>query len=167
MFVEPLAGAHKQGQLLKNAIRFGHIEKAEAVIRELEKAAVTPSRKRRILDAWKYIKNNWEAIRALYRETVSCSVEGHVSHVLSARLSSRPMGWSKKGARHMSYVRVSQANGQSVAAQYKLQRQKQNLPVITIEPKILEKQRKKLQKTREVLNNIPILQGPKAISGKP
>ncbi|MDR9786032.1 MAG: hypothetical protein RJR37_05335 [Peptococcaceae bacterium MAG4] len=62
----------------------------------------------------------------------------------------------------MSYVRVSQANGQSVAAQYKLQRQKQNLPVITIEPKILEKQRKKLQKTREVLNNIPILQGPKS-----
>ncbi|MDR9786677.1 MAG: ISLre2 family transposase [Peptococcaceae bacterium MAG4] len=92
-----VGGAHKQGQLLKNAIRFGHIEKAEAVIRELEKAAVTPSRKRRILDAWKYIKNNWEAIRALYRETVSCSVEGHVSHVLSARLSSRPMGWSKKG----------------------------------------------------------------------
>ncbi|MDR9788385.1 MAG: hypothetical protein RJR37_14280 [Peptococcaceae bacterium MAG4] len=63
----------------------------------------------------------------------------------------------------MSYVRVSQANGQSVAAQYKLQRQKQNLPVITIEPKMIRrKTRKKLQKPREVLNNIPILQGPKS-----
>lgn len=159
-----VGGAHKQGRILKNAIRFGHIEKAEAVIQELVKEAVTPSRKQRILDAWKYIKNNWESIKALYREekTVSCSGEGHISHVLSARLSSRPMGWSKNGARHMSYVRVSQANGQSVAAQYKLQRQKQNLPVITIEPKILKKQRKRLQNTREVLNNIPILQGSKS-----
>jgi hypothetical protein len=159
-----VGGAHKQGQILKNAIRFGHSEKAEAVIRELVKEAVTPSRKQRILDAWKYIKNNWEAIRALYREekTVSCSGEGHISHVLSARLSSRPMGWSKDGARHMSYVRVSQANGQSIADQYKHQRQKQNLPVITIEPKILEKQRIRLQNTREVLNNIPILQGAKS-----
>ena len=26
-----------------------------------------------------------------------CSAEGHISHVLSARESSRPMGWSKKG----------------------------------------------------------------------
>ncbi|MDR9786688.1 MAG: UPF0236 family protein [Peptococcaceae bacterium MAG4] len=60
-----VGGAHKQGQLLKNAIRFGHIEKAEAVIRELEKAAVTPSRKRRILDAWKYIKNNWGSDKGL------------------------------------------------------------------------------------------------------
>ena len=25
-----------------------------------------------------------------------CSAEGHISHVLSARESSRPMGWSKK-----------------------------------------------------------------------
>jgi len=62
----------------------------------------------------------------------------------------------------MSYVRVSQANGQSIAEQYKLQRQKQSLPVITIESQTLEKQRQKLQSTREVLNNIPILQGPKS-----
>jgi hypothetical protein len=159
-----VGGAHKQGQILKSAIRFGHIEKAQAVIQELVREAVTSSRKQRIKDAWKYIKNNWEAIMALYREekTVSCSGEGHISHVLSARLSSRPMGWSKDGARHMSYVRVSQANGQSVADQYKIQRQKQNLPVINIEPKILEKQRKGLQNTREVLNNIPILKGSKS-----
>lgn len=158
-----VGGAHKQGQILKNAIRFGHREKAEAVIKELVKGAVNSSRRQKILDAWRYMKNNWEAIRALYREekTVSCSGEGHVSHVLSARLSSRPMGWSKNGAKHMSYVRVCQANGQSVAEQYKLQRQKQDLPVIAIEPKILEKQRRKLENVREVFNNIPILQGPK------
>jgi succinate dehydrogenase/fumarate reductase flavoprotein subunit len=45
--------------------------------------------------------------------------------------------------------------------QYKLQR-RQNLPVITIESKVLEKEHKKLQEAREVLNNIPILQGSKS-----
>lgn len=72
------------------------------------------------------------------------------------------MGWSKEGARHMSYVRVSQANGQSVAQEYRKQRQTQHLPVISIQHEILEKQRKKLQATREVFNNIPILSGPKS-----
>jgi hypothetical protein len=87
-----VGGAQKQGKMLKNAIRFGNYEKAQAVIRELIKEAATPSRKLSILDAWKYIDNNWEAIKALYREekTLSCSAEGHISHVLSARLSSRP-----------------------------------------------------------------------------
>lgn len=158
-----VGGAHKQGQALKNAIRFGNREKAQEVIQGLIKAAGNPTRKQRILDAWKYIKNNWEAIMALYREekTVSCSGEGHISHVLSARLSSRPMGWSKDGARHMAYVQVSRANGQSVAEEYRRQRQMQKLPVISIRHETLESQRKKLQSTREVLNNIPILQGPK------
>jgi len=158
-----VGGAHQQGQILKNAIRFGNLEKARGIIGELINEAVTPNRKKRILDAWKYIKNNWEAILALYREekTVSCSGEGHISHVLSARLSSRPMGWSKNGARHMSNVRVSRANGQSIAAEYRRQRQPQHLPVISIQHEILEKQRKKLHDTREVLNNIPILQGSK------
>ena len=34
-----------------------------------------------------------------------CSAEGHVSHVLSERMSSRPMGWSKRGADRMSRLR--------------------------------------------------------------
>ncbi|BAF60426.1 Uncharacterized protein PTH_2245 [Pelotomaculum thermopropionicum SI] len=159
-----VAGAHnKQGQKLKSAIRFGNCEKARQVIQELIKAAVTPGRKQRILDAWRYIKNNWAAIAALHREekTISCSGESHISHILSARLSSRPMGWSKDGARHMSYIRVARANGQSIAEEYRRQRQFQPLPVIYIQQEKLERERKKLKETREVLDNIPVLQGPK------
>lgn len=158
-----VGGAHKQGQVLKNAIRFGNFEKAQEVIQELIKAAVTPGHKQRILDAWKYIKNNWAAIMALHREekTISCSGEGHISHILSARLSSRPMGWSKDGARHMSYVRVARANGQSIAEEYRRQRQSQPLPIISIQQEKLERERIKLKDTREVLDNIPILHGPK------
>ncbi len=34
------------------------------------------------------------------------SAEGHVSHILSARLSSRPMGWSKTGVDQMARMRA-------------------------------------------------------------
>lgn len=34
------------------------------------------------------------------------STEGHVSHILSERMSSRPMGWSKVGLSKMADIRV-------------------------------------------------------------
>lgn len=54
-----------------------------------------------------YVLNNWEAIQKAYHEedTWGCSAEGHVSYVLSERLSSRPMGWSQRGADRMSKLR--------------------------------------------------------------
>ena len=43
-----------------------------------------------------------------------CSAEGHISHVLSARESSRPMGWSKKGVDRISRLRVLTRNEQKI-----------------------------------------------------
>lgn len=42
---------------------------------------------------------------------IGCSAEGHISHVLSSRLSSRPMGWSLIGADQIARLRVYKANG--------------------------------------------------------
>ena len=39
------------------------------------------------------------------------STEGHISHVLSARMSSRPMGWSRQGADSLSHIRIYWKNG--------------------------------------------------------
>ncbi len=39
-----------------------------------------------------------------------CSAESHVSHILSDRLSSRPMDWSKRGADRMSKLRCYEKN---------------------------------------------------------
>ena len=60
-----------------------------------------------IEDLRKYVLNNWKAAMRTYHDKnhVSCSAEGHVSHILSDRLSSRPMGWSKVGADKMSRIR--------------------------------------------------------------
>jgi hypothetical protein len=66
-----------------------------------------------------YISNMWGAIenrRRYYQEAVGCSAEGHVSHIYSDRMSSRPMSWSEEGANIMAKLRVKKANGESVSA---------------------------------------------------
>ena len=61
-----------------------------------------------------YILNNWGAarIRLLRKEgVIGSSTEGHVSHILSSRMSSRPMGWSRTGAGKMAELRAYYYNG--------------------------------------------------------
>lgn len=59
-----------------------------------------------------YVLGNWAAVRrTLCNKLVNgCSAESHVSHVLSDRLSSRPMGWSQTGADRMSKLRCYERN---------------------------------------------------------
>lgn len=65
-----------------------------------------------IQDLQTFVMGNWSAVmRTLHNKIVTgCSAEGHVSHVLSARLSSRPMGWSQTGADRMSKLRCYERN---------------------------------------------------------
>src|SRR5690606_4323553 len=66
-------------------------------------------------EAGRYILGNWKGIMRQYdADYVGCSAEGHVSHILSSRLSSRPMGWSKVGVDQMTRLRVVVANGGNV-----------------------------------------------------
>ena len=59
-----------------------------------------------------YVIGNWPAIRRTLRNKLvdGCSAESHVSHILSDRLSSRPMGWSQTGADRMSKLRCYERN---------------------------------------------------------
>ena len=58
-----------------------------------------PEREETILDATSYLLSNFEGIH-VYKTDAEArnggATEPHVSHVLSSRLSSRPMGWSSK-----------------------------------------------------------------------
>ena len=44
------------------------------------------------------------------KDNIHCSVEGHISHIFSDRLSSRPLGWSVVGADKMAQLRVCKRN---------------------------------------------------------
>ena len=65
-----------------------------------------------VTDLQTFVLGNWAAVmRTLHNRVISgCSAEGHVSHVLSDRLSSRPMGWSQTGADRMSKLRCYEKN---------------------------------------------------------
>lgn len=65
-----------------------------------------------IQDLQTFVLGNWSAVMRTYHNKIifGCSAESHVSHVLSDRLSSRPMGWSQTGADRMSKLRCYEKN---------------------------------------------------------
>lgn len=84
------------------------------VVEKLHNCATTEQQHKRIDEGRDYILSNWTAakIRLSKRDTIKgCSAEGHVSHVLSSRMSSRPMGWSIVGGSKMAELRAYYYNG--------------------------------------------------------
>ena len=74
-----------------------------------------PHRMKQIVAGATYIENQWDYARAsLLRPDIRSSTEAHVSHILSTRLSSRPLGWSKKGAETIAKLRVLADNNESI-----------------------------------------------------
>lgn len=74
----------------------------------------------------KYILNNWTPckVRLKKRKMLpGCSAEGHVSHILASRMTSRPMGWSKCGAGQMGRLRAYYYNGGNMLELARYQRQ--------------------------------------------
>ncbi|MEG2058768.1 MAG: UPF0236 family protein, partial [Lachnospiraceae bacterium] len=51
----------------------------------------------------------------------------HVSHIYADRMSSRPLGWSKKGVHQMSKLRIYKANQGNMLELIRMQ--KQELPL--------------------------------------
>lgn len=73
-----------------------------------------------------YILNNWMPcrVRLINRQKLpGCSAEGHVSHVLASRMTSRPMGWSRLGAGQMGRLRAYYYNGGDMLELVRFQRQ--------------------------------------------
>ena len=86
----------------------------EEKIKELKEEIDLESGKKRIEEGAKYLLGNWSAarVRLVRKEgVIGSSTESHVSHVLSERMSSRPMGWSKVGMAKMAELRAYYYNG--------------------------------------------------------
>lgn len=157
------ATAHVEGLKRKIYHNIRNLNK-EKVIENLTGAldlAESEAREKRISIAIRYIDNNWDGIKAAIENPhVRCSAEGHVSHVLSSRMSSRPMAWSLKGATNMACMLATRANKESVKDHY-LSAQKEILPVIDLKDEV-QRQIKHLRTKRlpgkESIGNIPLAQ---------
>ena len=84
----------------------------EILAEEMEET--TRKRKEKLLQ---YILNNKEGISNLYKyqkQLHGCSAEGHVSHLYSARLSSRPLGWKTVNVDNVSRLRLIKADKKEI-----------------------------------------------------
>lgn len=78
-----------------------------------------------------YILGNWTGIMESVKakdKSLECSAEGHVSHIYSDRMSSRPLGWSRTGADKMSRLRIYRQNKGNMLELMRYQ--KQELPLV-------------------------------------
>ena len=115
---------------LLNALRDGDKRAFGSAIKRIDGCARTEQEHKRVEACRSYVVSNWEEARARFviDDTVcGCSAEGHVSHVLSVRMSSRPMGWSRKGADKMARLRAYYYNGGDMLEL--VRSQKKGLPV--------------------------------------
>ena len=98
---------------LVHAIRYEKKSDFESIVERLKGCLESETGIKRIETSRDYILSNWMAARLrLNRKegVVGCSAEGHVSHVLSSRMSSRPLGWSIVGIEKMAELRAYHYN---------------------------------------------------------
>ncbi|MBC7322220.1 MAG: ISLre2 family transposase [Acetomicrobium sp.] len=100
------------------AINTSDLNFFKQITTEMAKCASSERERKMIADFRRYITNNWGSITIRNEEDCgSSSPEGHVSHVLSSRLSSRPMAWSRKGLKAMSALRAYICSGGKVTSE--------------------------------------------------
>lgn len=100
----------KQKKEIRTALRRLNFVKFKELCYEILAEEMEKTTRKRKEDLMNYILNNVEGIKNLYRnkkELHGCSAEGHISHIYSDRMSSRPMGWSTTNVNNMSKLRTS------------------------------------------------------------
>ena len=153
---------HELMSLMRTDRRDEAVALCQTILRE------TPEKQRKGKSAQaKYLLNNWQGSGTRrHPGAQGCSAEGHVSHILSARLSSRPKGWSQHNLENMAGLRVMKANGQLIDyAQLSKTRTPQKGAESSAEVKVLiqsKKLRKNLNKASKSLivascGSIPLL----------
>lgn len=112
-------------------IRKGTKAEFTEIVERLRSCLKTEAGNKRLDDSRDYILSNWTAarLRLLHKEgIVGCSTEGHVSHILSSRVSSQPMGWSITGISNMAELIAYHKNGGNMLKLVRYQKQANQVP---------------------------------------
>jgi hypothetical protein len=140
---------------LKDAVIEADKESLKEICRELRRNAENDKIKEKVGSFRNYITTNWDGI-VVYQEEGSrgSNTEGHVSHVLSSRLSSRPSGWSREGLKAMAELRAYCCNGGHVETKHI----KKTESIYRVTKKSLDKVTKGYRKaSEEIIHNITAL----------
>jgi len=156
-YVRKAAGGDEiQMRRLLEVLRAGDKIATAKELKACYEKAEDEGHRKRVLEVRSYLFENWKGIEnaTKYPDIIGCSAEGHVSHVLSERLSSRPMGWSLVGSEQMSRLRAFIFNGGNIHAALKKPRSNE----IRLTKKKEESIRKWMVKSFEKIGNIPVIQ---------
>jgi hypothetical protein len=99
---------------LYECIRHGSKEEFLEIVERLTWCTSSEKVIKRIREAGAYLASNWTAAKLRLRKkdnVVGCSAEGHVYHVLSSRMSTLAIGWSRHGGSQMAHLREYYYNG--------------------------------------------------------
>lgn len=135
---------------IRDGISFENFSTVEEILRIATSYAESDAKKEQIRKTKVYIKNHWKAIIRPNNDEyarMGCSAEGQVSHLLSARLSSRPLGWSIQGASQMAKIRAYIANNGKIYDILKYREEKKKREIQEDIRTAIEQQIKKKQKT--------------------
>lgn len=86
----------------------------EEFIGKIYNTSINDTTMKNISDGDIYFRNNFESICLRFsgdENVIGCSAEGHISHILASRMSSRPMGWTIDGANKLTKLRLYKLNG--------------------------------------------------------
>lgn len=100
-----------------NNIKNNNRDEFDITFNTIESYAKTDKEEKRIYEQWTYLSNNFDSITLRLKgdkSIIGCSAEGHVSHILAERMTSRPMGWSIINADKMSKLRAYKLNGGNI-----------------------------------------------------
>ena len=120
-----LDNAGEAREMIRYTISEGNKDDFISVVDMLLNYADGKKEEERILENRDFVLDNWSAAKVRLNETsaVGSSIEGHVYHVLSSRMSCLAMGWSRKGADKMARLRAYCYNGKDMLELVRYQKQ--------------------------------------------
>ena len=135
-------------EMIWDALNYGDKKELKRVYEAILRLTENENKREEVTSAFKYFMNNWSGIRIRVTDAGGiwrCCAEGQVSHVLSDRLSSRPMGWSVKGCDQMAKFRAYQRNGGDILELLRFQKKRKKKEERIIQHEELIKELRKKQ----------------------
>ncbi|WP_066495576.1 ISLre2 family transposase [Abyssisolibacter fermentans] len=114
-------------QAIFDEFSFENKKNIKKIFREIIELTTTETKKEAVRRCKEYILSQWNGIIIKNDDPyaqIGCSAEGHVSHIYSSRLSSRPLGWSKIGVDKIARLRIYKANGGKIRSLIKYKKDK-------------------------------------------
>lgn len=152
------AGGHIEGACSEiwNAVNMRDREYLEIVLDTIHDDPKSTGKN--LVDSFRYIRESFDDTRAYQDEEYNgCSAEGHISHVYSDRMSSRPRVWRYVGIDEMARLRVAVNNGVNIYSEMLKEKKRRKVEIHwdIVDQNILKK--RMLAACGEMTHNIPVL----------